>query len=368
MRNLIKPIEIVEHIASDLKANDCPALQMHLDDLQESLVERVMAGDLNHQHLALNRLKEIVALQSGLGSDALRGLLNRLSITNETAQHLITKYDCPLLNNSVCDNLIHFRTERSPESRVSSFGLALYWLNSGDHDIFNRFATYLINHRPNDTVLQYEIIEALALPMQKGNEDNSDTFYTWLARNQDKIIALSDGDPAHFGSRELDVAVVLAVNHIPRLGKLIAQNSRSSPRYNDLYLIRTMLDVRLSDERLLREWSGHNTGMGWAEVAVLQSLMSYHLAFEDSPAPVQIGGQDLNKANALIHALQFLDEQGISPLPSRISFLADRIVSDVEDEVYRKEIVELFEDSEFHRQLLSSTRYREETFGADLGL
>jgi len=368
MTRIAPPTAIVEHIVADLKRNDCPALQAHLDDFQESLVERVMAGDLEQQGVAMARLREALALEQDLGVEALRGLLNRLSIGNQSAYDIISKHDSGGLNRAVCHNLMHFCPERPPGCKVSSFLLACYWLNSGDHDIFDRFATHLIEQRPRDLSLQYEILEAMTLPLQNGNQDNADALYTWLARNQDRIIAMGGSDLSGFGSRPLEVAVSLAQNHVLKLAKLIAEKSFQSPKFADLYHTRTLLDVIPTDARLAKEWAGVGTQMGWDEIGVLAALMTYHLAFDDSPSPSALGGQELNQAHALINSLKFLDERHVVPAPDRVNDLIDKIIGDTQDQACRREIMELFSESRFHRQLMSSSQYRDHSFGADLGI
>jgi len=358
------PLGVIENIVLDLRANDCPALQLHLDDLQESLVERVMAGDVESQGHAMARLKNVVAKERNLGVDALRGLLMRISIDHRTASELISKYNCPLLNAAVCKNLMHFELKQADDGSTSRFFLAINWLANDQFELFERFATHLLNARLTDWDLQEKIIQSC----QVANEDKrqSEIFFAWVARHQDKIIELGGSNFSCLQGFEMDLGITLAKNGAKNLGRVLIEHGQLNPFNCELYYARTLLDFKFSDERLLRAWDSTETIND--EISHLAGMTAYHLAFEDSPEPVRITGQTLNRAHAMIHALNFLEDKGI-PLPSlKIAGLASRILEDEKTPGYVREIMDIFRDSSFHKHLLASGTYRDHSFGGDLGL
>lgn len=358
--------EVIGLIMVALRDNDCSALQLHLDDLQESLVERIMAGDVESQSRAIAKLKDLIAKDENLGTDALRGLLMRISIDHQTANQIITKYDSPVLNDAVCKNLMHFQLHEPFADRVSRFFLARSWLYKDRFELFDRFATHLLNASRNDSSLQAEIIESFAPQGESDDKKQTEVFFAWVARHQERIIELGGADLSNFMNYEMQLGVTLAKNGVERIARLLIEYGELNPSYSDLYYARALLGFKFSDQHLLRAWS--DTEAFNDEVGHLADLTTYHLAFDDSPEPEKITGQTLNRAHGLIHALNLLDEKGI-PLPgSKIAVIADRILDDEEDPGYVREIMDIFRDSSAHKHLLASSTYRDNSFGGDLGL
>lgn len=356
------PMEVIENIVLDLRANDCPALQLHLDDLQESLVERVMSGDIESQVHAITRLKDVIARERNLGADALRGLLMRISIDHQTAYHITNKYDCPVLNDAVCKNLMHF--DQEAHGRVSKYSLARDWLAKDQFELFERYATHLLYARPTDLDLQESIIQSC--PVADDKKGQAEVFFAWVVRHQERIIELGGSDLSSFLGFEMDHGITLAENGAKDIARLLIEHGEVNPFNCELYFARTLLDFKFSDERLLRAWGDTDTIND--EIGHLAGMTVYHLAFDDSPEPAKVTGQTLNRAHAMIHALHFLENKGI-PLPSsKIAGLASRILDDEETPDYKREIMDIFKDSSFHKHFLASGTYRDHSFGGDLGL
>ncbi|AXH59982.1 hypothetical protein [Pseudomonas amygdali] len=365
MNKPLSPSEVIESIVLDLRANDCPALQLHLDDLQESLVERIMAGDVESQGHAMAKLKKVIAIDRSLGTDALRGLLMRISIDHQTANQLISRYDCPVLNDAVCKNLMHFGLDQA-DGEISKYLVARNWLYKDRFELFERFATHLLNARPKDLDLQVEIVQSFTFPVANEDQKQAEVFFAWVVRHQERIIELGDSDLSSFKNYEMELGITLAKNGAESIARLLIEHGQLNPSYDDLYCARTLLGFKFSDERLLRAWDDTDTMTD--EIGHLAGLTAYHLAFEDSPEPVKITGQSLNRAHAIIHALSFLEGNGI-PLPGpKVAAIAGRILDEEEDPAYVQWIMEIFRDSSFHKQLLAIATYRDHSFGGDLGL
>lgn len=357
-----RPLEVIENIVLDLRVNDCPALQLHLDDLQESLVERVMSGDVESQAHAISRLKGVIVRESNLGAEALRGLLMRISIDHETAYQIINKYDCPVLNDAVCKNLMHF--DQEARGRVSRYSLAREWLAKDQFELFERYATHLLSARPTDLGLQESIIQSCQ--MTDDDKGQVEVFFAWVVRNQERIMELGGSDLSSFQGFDMDLGISLAENGAKDIARLLIEHGEVNPFNCELYFARTLLDFKFPDERLLRAWGDTDTIND--EIGHLAGMTVYHLAFDDSPEPVKVTGQTLNRAHAMIHALYFLENKGIPLQSSKIAGLASRILDDEETPGYKREIMDIFRDSSYHKHFLASSTYRNHSFGGDLGL
>jgi len=359
---LKQPKEIVDDILTALKVNDGQAVHLHIDDLQESLVSRLMGGDFVSQHGAHQQLLESMRGTKNLGDDALRALLARIGIDNRTAMKIIERHDSPLVNQAVASNLMHHKPAVT-EEQVSDFYLATYWLCSGDHEIFNTFATSLLDKPGEKMKLQADILRDLFGRMG----DHEDIYFNWVARHQDKIIALSDGDTTNFHHLGLHRGVKLFDLHIAKLAGLITNNSRQSPNRSDLYEMRKKLGVILPSERLQAEWSGRGSSMGWSE-QTLQAMMIYHLAFDDSPAPDSVGGQHTEAAEALVQAMYYLRENDIEAIPAHLNQILCGILKNLGEEDLTEEGIEILGRSEFKKEFQVNSAFRDGHFGVDLGL
>jgi len=357
-----KPLAIVDEILSALQANDCPSVHLHVDDLQEALVARLMAGDFRSQAVAHERLLARLREANNLGEQALQALLVRIDIDNRTAFKIIERHDDPLVNEAVCKNLM-FHKPPALSGYIGDMGLALYWLGSGDHEIFSTYATSLLDKPCDKMDLQKSIIHELF----GVRGDAKDVYCTWLARNQEKIIALSQGDDTNFKNIALHRGLMVFDEHMPTLAHLMITTSQQSPNLADLYNMRTKLGVTLQADRLQKEWKGLGASIGWSS-STLQALMIYHLAFDDSPAPEAIGGQDTEAVSALVQAMYFLQEKGIEPNPVSMSQILTILVNNLEEEDLLSEGINILNRSEFRRHFLVNPTLRENNFGADLGL
>lgn len=359
---LKKPFEIVDDILVALDKNDCPAVHLHMDDLQEVLVAKIMAGDFTSQAPAFERLQAGIRESLSIKDDALIALLARAGIDNRTALKIIQRHDDPLVNEAVCQNLM-LHKPTSMNGRVDDFYLATYWLGSGDYGIFKSFASSLLDKPCDKLSLQDSILKELFGVCG----EHKDIYYHWVAQHQDKIIDLSSGALDNFKAHPMFRGVKLFDAHLPKIARLIVLNSRQSPSRSDLYDMRTRVDVILTDERLLAEWAGDHSTMGWSDDA-LQSLMIYHLAFEDSPQPMIIGGEATEAARALVQALYFLREKGVEPNPGHMSQILALLLTNLTEEENLEEGLDTLKRSEFKRHFLVNHAFRDHQFGGDLGL
>lgn len=359
---LKQPLQIVDDILAALKVNDGQTVHLHIDDLQESLVSKLMGGDFVSQYGAHQRLLELVRETKDLGGNALRALLSRVGIDNRTAMKIIERHDENLVNQAVASNLMHHQPAVM-EEQVSDFYLATYWLCSGDHDIFNAFATSLFDKPCDKMKLQAEILRDLFGRLG----DHEEIYFNWVARHQDKIIALSEGDATGFHHLGLHRGVKLFDLHIEKLAELIAKNSRQSPNRSDLYEMRIKLGVILPPERLQSEWSGKGYSMGWSE-QTLQAMMIYHLAFDDSPAPNCVGGQHTEAAEALVQAMYYLRENSIKAIPAHLNQILTGILKNLSEDDLTEDGIEILGRSEFKKEFQVNSTFRDGHFGVDLGL
>ncbi|AXH59981.1 hypothetical protein [Pseudomonas amygdali] len=359
---LKKPTEIVCDILAALKANDAQAVHQHVDDLQESLVSRLMGGDFVSQHDAYQQLLGSVRESKDLGDDAVQAMLAKIGIDNRTAMKIIERHESPLVNQAVAANLMHHKPVVT-EDQISDFYLATYWLCSGDYEIFDAFAASLFDKPCDKMKLQADILRDLFGRLG----EHEDIYFNWVARHQDKIIGLSDGDATNFEHLGLHRGVKLHDLHITKLAELIASNSRQSPNRSDLYEMRTKQGVILPPERLQSEWSGRGSSMGWSE-QTLQALMIYHLAFEDSPAPSYVGGQQTEAAEALVQAMYYLRENAIEAIPTHLDQILTGILKNLEEDDLKEEGLEILGRTEFKREFQVNSAFRDGHFGVDLGL
>ncbi|MBD8088753.1 hypothetical protein IFT48_02090 [Pseudomonas fluorescens] len=356
------PFEIVDDILDALQANDCPAVNQHIDDFQEALVARLMAGDFASQSSAYTKILTLVREQKNLGADALSAFLARVGVDNRTAFRIIDAHDEPLVNEAVCDNLIKHKPP-SVEGHVRDMGLAMFWLASGDYEIFNRFATSLLDKPCDKPDLQHTIVNELFGRLG----DHQEIYQNWVARNQDRIIALSQGGVENFKSIALHRGIKLFDDHLQKLAMLVVTHSDQSPNRSDLYDMRTKLGVVMPPERLQQVWAGNWKSPGWSESS-LQAVISYHLAFADSPQPLAIGGQDTEATSALVQAMYFLKEQNIDPIPEHMGQILDVLLTNLENEDVLEDGLKILKRSEFRRHFMVNTLFRDNNFGADLGL
>lgn len=361
---IIKPNDIVDDLIIALKTDDCPLLNERLDDLQELLVSKIMAGDLASQGRAHERLIQEISENRNLGDNALRALLKRISVDPSTALHLISQHEDRLVNDAIADNLMRYNPEQRPGSNTTKFYLAKYWLFSEDYEIFDRYLRFLMDNHDDSAALQYDIINTLFEPLR----DHKEIYYNWVAKHQDRIIALTDGAVFNFAAQGMHRGIEASREHLAKIGKLITANSRQSPNWGELYEARALLGVTFTNDRLQREWSGHHDCNGWGGISTLASLMSYHLSFEDSKQPEAIGGQPLDMPHAMVHAMKFVDEKGIEVSSKRIGDLVDKILTYFDDPYDKREAIEVLQESGFHNKLLSSSRYRDSAISVDLGL
>lgn len=365
------PLEIMQSIIQDLRNDDPEAVSIHLDDLQESLVERIMAGDLGQQSQVHATLEDTLIENKGLGGDALVKLLCRIFISNKAAIGIIKRHEEKHVNQAVCDNLMRGHSLHDIND-PADFSIALYWLNSGDDDIFKIFSDFIIRQDPHNEALYREIVGAISQTRAVVKDDYVSTLMEWARDNEERIISLRTED-----SKKIESIAFHQIINLYKYGFMImpielAQSSQMSPHYDDLINLREMLNFSFSEDRLQREWLG-NGSWGWNPSSSYIGLMKYHMIYPDSVAPSGLSSDSIREAaTALIMAAQQLFDEGKEIIPERASALARLIVETAKslewDVDCAHEITAQLRESGIGNLIKNDPRVREIFLDQDLGL
>lgn len=365
------PLEIMQSIIQDLRNNDQEAVGVHLDDLQESLVERIMAGDLGEQSKVHAALEDALIKDKGLVGTALVVLLRRISISNKAATYIIGRSEEKSINQAVCENLIKGYSAQF-ENDFTDFSVALYWLNSGDEEIFKRFSDFIIHQEIYNEPLYREIVGAISQIRGVVKDDYVGTLMEWARNNEERIISLNPEN-----SKKIENIAFHQILNLHRYGLKIlpialAQSSQMSPHYDDLINLREVLNFRFSEDRMQQEWSGNGT-WGWSPNSSYIGLMKYHMIYRDSVAPSGLAADSIREAGtALIMAAQQLLDQGKQLIPERAGTLARLVVETAKslewDIDCAHEITAQLRESEISDLIKNDPRVSEFFINEDLGL